>query len=196
MLRGNLAPRGAVLKTAGIHDERLRQHRGRAVVFEGIADLNARIDSPDLPVDENSVLVLRGLGVLGAPGMPEVGHIPVPARLRQAGVRDMLRVSDARMSGTSTGTVVLHVAPEAAAGGPLGLVRDGDEIALDVQAGTIDLVVGEEELSSRGQLEPPAGPSRGYGWLHHRHVLQADQGCDFDFLRPAVPPAGARGDAR
>ncbi|MFF6783882.1 dihydroxy-acid dehydratase [Streptomyces sp. NPDC012510] len=184
VLHGNLAPRGAVLKVAGAHDERLQRHRGRAVVFEGLADLNARIDDPDLPADADSVLVLRGMGVIGAPGMPEVGHIPVPAKLRGAGVRDMLRISDARMSGTATGTVVLHVTPEAAVGGPLGLVRDGDEIELDVAAGTIRVVLSPEELARRRSAVPPPQPPRGYAWLHHQHALQADQGCDFDFLRP------------
>ncbi|MBC9726580.1 dihydroxy-acid dehydratase [Streptomyces sp. TRM68367] len=184
VLHGNLAPCGAVLKVAGVHDERLQRHRGRAVVFEGLADLNARIDDPDLPADADSVLVLRGMGVIGAPGMPEVGHIPVPAKLRRAGVRDMLRISDARMSGTATGTVVLHVTPEAAVGGPLGLVREGDEIELDVAAGTIRVVLSPEELARRCSATPPPQPPRGYAWLHHQHALQADQGCDFDFLRP------------
>lgn len=192
VLHGNLAPRGAVLKTAGVHDPRLRRHRGRAVVFDGLADLNARIDDPDLPVDADSVLVLRAMGVIGAPGMPEVGQIPVPAKLRKAGVRDMLRLSDARMSGTATGTVVLHITPESAAGGPLGLVRDGDEIELDVAAGTIRVLLSREELDGRVSVPPPLSPRRGYGWLHHQHVLQPDEGCDFDFLR-AAPQPGVRG---
>lgn len=185
MLSGNLAPRGAVLKAAGTHDPSLQQHRGRAVVFDGIADLNARIDDPELEVDKNSILVLRGMGVLGAPGMPEVGHIPIPAKLHRAGVRDMVRLSDARMSGTSTGTVVLHITPEAAAGGPLGLLRTGDEIELDVAAGTIRHFLNEEELGGRAPYENPQRPTRGYAWLHQHHVLQADEGCDFDFLRAA-----------
>lgn len=183
MLRGNLAPRGAVLKTAGVHEPRLQRHRGRVVVFDGVADLNARIDDPDLDVDSNSILVLRGLGVLGAPGMPEVGHIPIPAKLHQRGVRDMLRLSDARMSGTSTGTVVLHITPEAAAGGPLGLLRSGDEVELDVAAGTLRHFIADEGLARRAPFENPQRPERGYAWLHQRHVLQADGGCDFDFLR-------------
>ncbi|MDF1506111.1 dihydroxy-acid dehydratase, partial [Roseisolibacter sp. H3M3-2] len=190
VLHGNLAPRGAVLKTAGAHDPRLQRHRGRAVVFDGVADLNARIDDPDLDVDADSVLVLRGMGVLGA-GMPEVGHIPIPAKLARAGVRDMLRLSDARMSGTATGTVVLHVTPEAAAGGPLGLIATGDEIALDVEAGTIAHFLSDEELARRTPYRAPDAPTRGYAWLHRRHALQPDAGCDFDFLRAdfAAPPA-------
>lgn len=183
MLRGNLAPRGAVLKAAGIYNPALQQHRGRAVVFNGIADLNSRIDDPDLDVDANSVLVLRGMGTLGAPGMPEVGHIPIPSKLHRAGVRDMVRLSDARMSGTSTGTVVLHITPEAAAGGPLGILRSGDEIELDVTAGTIRHFLTDTELASRPAFVNPQRPSRGFAWLHQRHVLQADEGCDFDFLR-------------
>ncbi|EMQ97389.1 dihydroxy-acid dehydratase [Paeniglutamicibacter gangotriensis] len=183
MLRGNLAPRGAVLKAAGVHDPKLKAHRGRAVVFDGIDDLNTRIDDPDLDVDQDSVLVLRGMGVLGAPGMPEVGHIPIPAKLHRAGIRDMVRLSDARMSGTSTGTVVVHITPEAAAGGPLGILATGDEIELDAAAGTLRHFLSEEEISSRVPFAAPPIPTRGMGWLHQRHALQADDGCDFDFLR-------------
>lgn len=183
MLRGNLAPRGAVLKAAGVHDPKLKAHRGRAVVFDGIDDLNTRIDDPDLDVDQNSVLVLRGMGVLGAPGMPEVGHIPIPVKLHRAGIRDMVRLSDARMSGTSTGTVVVHITPEAAAGGPLGILATGDEIELDAAAGTLRHFLSEEEISSRVPFTAPPIPTRGMGWLHQRHALQADDGCDFDFLR-------------
>jgi len=183
MLRGNLAPHGAVLKAAGTHNPALQQHRGRAVVFDGIADLNARIDDPDLDVDADSILVLRGMGVLGAPGMPEVGHIPIPAKLHRAGVRDMVRLSDARMSGTSTGTVVLHITPEAAAGGPLGLLRTGDEIELDVAAGSIRHFLSDEDLAARAPFSNPQQPTRGFAWLHQQHVLQPDAGCDFDFLR-------------
>jgi dihydroxy-acid dehydratase len=182
VLHGNLAPRGAVLKTAGAHDPRLQRHRGRAVVFDGVADLNARIDDPALDVDADSVLVLRGMGVLGA-GMPEVGHIPIPAKLARAGVRDMLRLSDARMSGTATGTVVLHVTPEAAAGGPLGRLATGDEVELDVAAGTVRHLLADAELAARAPYRAPDAPARGYAWLHRRHALQADAGCDFDFLR-------------
>ncbi|NKX50718.1 dihydroxy-acid dehydratase, partial [Arthrobacter deserti] len=191
MLRGNLAPRGAVLKAAGTHDPALQQHRGRAVVFDGIADLNARIDDPDLDVDKDSILVLRGMGVLGAPGMPEVGHIPIPAKLHRQGVRDMVRLSDARMSGTSTGTVVLHITPEAAAGGPLGLLRTGDEIELGVAAGTIRHFIPEAELAAREPFRNPQHPARGFAWLHQRLVLQPDAGCDFDFLRARFQGTGA-----
>ena len=183
MLRGNLAPRGAILKTVGHCDPRLLTHRGRAVVFDGIDDLNARIDDPDLDVDANSILVLRGMGPLGAPGMPEVGHIPIPAKLHRQGVRDMVRISDARMSGTSTGTVVLHVTPEAAAGGVLGLLRSGDEIELDAHNGRLAHCVSEAMLAARQPFVNPQAPQRGFAWLHQRHVLQADEGCDFDFLR-------------
>ena len=183
MLHGNLAPRGAVLKTAGTHEPRLQRHRGRAVVFEGVADLNARIDDPDLDVTADSVLVLRGMGAVGAPGMPEVGHIPIPAKLARAGVRDLLRLSDARMSGTSTGTVVLHITPEAAAGGPLGILATGDEVELDIDAGSIRHFLTPDQVAARAPYRTPEPPTRGYSWLHRRHVLQADRGCDFDFLR-------------
>lgn len=185
MLRGNLAPRGAVLKAAGVHDPRLQRHRGKAVVFDGIEDLNRRIDDPELDVDADSVLVLRGMGVLGAPGMPEVGHIPIPAKLHRAGVRDMVRLSDARMSGTSTGTVVLHITPEAVAGGPLGILASGDEIELDAAAGLIRHFLSEAEISKRTPMAIGHHPTRGMAWLHQRHVMQADHGCDFDFLRAA-----------
>jgi dihydroxy-acid dehydratase len=183
VLHGNLAPRGAVLKTAGAHEPRLQRHRGRAVGFEGVADLNARSDDPVLDGTPDRILVLRGWGVLGAPGMPEVGHIPIPARLARAGVRDMLRLSDARMSGTSTGTVVLHVTPEAGAGGPLGLLATGDEVELDVAAGTIRHFLSDATIAARVPYRAPDAPTRGYAWLHRKHALQADAGCDFDFLR-------------
>lgn len=183
VVSGNLAPGGAVVKPV---PGGLRRTRGRAVVFEGVADLNRRIDDDQLEVDANSVLVLRGVGTRGAPGIPEVGHIPIPARLAREGVVDMLRVTDARMSGTATGTVVLHVTPESAVGGPLSLVRDGDVIELDIAEGTISLLVPEAELAQRSRARPVEGPRRGYGWLYNNHVLQPDQGCDFDFLR-AVP---------
>jgi dihydroxy-acid dehydratase len=195
ILHGNLAPRGAVLKTAGPHEPRLRRHRGRVIVFEGVADLNARIDDPALDVTADSVLVLRGMGVLGAPGMPEVGHIPIPAKLARAGVRDLLRLSDARMSGTATGTVVLHITPEAAAGGPLGILATGDEVELDVAAGTIRHFLTDTEIAAREPYAVPVAPTRGYAWLHRRHALQADAGCDFDFLRAdfrEAPVGGAR----
>ena len=184
LLRGTLAPAGAVLKRTGA-DPRLSRHRGPAVVFEGVDDLHARIDDPALEVSPDSVLVLRGMGPVGGPGMPEVGHLPIPARLRRAGVADMVRVSDARMSGTATGTVVLHVSPEAAVGGPLSVVRDGDLIDLDVATGRVDLLVSSDEIGRRGP-SPDRRPQvrRGYAALHQAHVLQAEQGCDFDFLLP------------
>jgi dihydroxy-acid dehydratase len=183
LLAGSLAPGGAVLKRSAATEE-LCRHRGRAVVFDGVEDMRARIDDPGLPVDASSVLVLRGAGPVGGPGMPEVGHLPIPARLLEQGVRDMVRVSDARMSGTADGTVVLHVAPESAVGGPLALVRDGDEIEVDADAGRLDLLVDDEELRRRAARLPAASqpPSRGFDLLHHQHVTQADRGCDFDFL--------------
>ncbi len=181
ILRGSLAPGGAVLKRAAATDA-LLQHEGPALVFEGLDDLAARIDDPALPVTPAHVLVLRGIGPIGA-GMPEAGSIPIPAKLARAGVKDMVRVSDARMSGTAYGTVILHVAPEAAAGGPLALVRDGDRIRLDTAARRIDLLVDDGELARRRAVfKPPPLPGRGYPRLHAEHVLQADRGCDFDFL--------------
>ncbi|MFV0372895.1 dihydroxy-acid dehydratase, partial [Microbacterium sp.] len=148
-----------------------------------VADMWSRIDSDDLDVDADSVLVLRGVGVQGGPGIPEVGHVPIPAKLFTAGVTDMLRVTDARMSGTSSGSVVLHVSPEAAVGGPLAYVRDGDQIELDVDAGRLDLLVPPDELAAREPATVGAPrPSRGWGRLYTEHALQPDRGCDFDFL--------------
>jgi dihydroxy-acid dehydratase len=191
VVRGNLAPDGAVVKPAAASPHLLR-HRGRAVVFDSIEDLHARLDDPDLDVDADSVLVLRGCGPRGYPGMPEVGNMPLPAKLLAAGVRDMVRVSDARMSGTAYGTVVLHVAPEAAAGGPLAQVRDGDPVVLDVPARRLDLDLPAEELArrepSRATLAASAAPLRGWERLYVEHVLQADRGADLDFL------VGASGD--
>jgi dihydroxy-acid dehydratase len=188
ILTGNLCPDGAVLKQSAASPHLLR-HRGRAVVFEDHADLHRRIDDPALPVDETSVLVLKHVGPKGAPGMPEWGAAPIPARLLRAGVKDMVRISDARMSGTSYGTVVLHVAPESAVGGPLALVRDGDEIELDVPARRLTLRVSDEELARRRAAWRPRPPhfDRGYGRLFLDHVLQANEGCDFDFLRGRTP---------
>jgi len=186
VLTGNLAPNGAVLKaSAGSTD--LFQHTGPALVFDSYKEMIARIDTDDLPVTPQSVLVLRNIGPQGAPGMPEWGSIPMPAKLLKQGVRDMLRISDGRMSGTSYGTVILHSAPEAAVGGPLAVVRDGDEIRVDVQNRRLDLLISDDELQERlSQWSPPASPHvRGYPRLYIDHVLQADQGCDFDFLRPA-----------
>ncbi len=184
VLRGNLAPSGAVIKPSAASPHLLR-HTGRAVVFDGIDDLDARIDEPDLDVDESCVLVLRGIGPRGYPGMPELGNIRIPSKLLARGVTDMVRLSDGRMSGTAYGTVILHVAPEAALGGPLSLVRDGDRIALDVEAGTLELLVSEAELAARraaGAQARLAPPARGYERLFVEHVLQADEGLDFDFL--------------
>jgi dihydroxy-acid dehydratase len=185
VLRGNLCPDGAVIKPAAASPGLLR-HRGRAVVFDSVEDLAARLDDPALEVDETSVLVLRGCGPKGYPGMPEVGNMPLPARLLERGVRDMVRISDGRMSGTAYGTVVLHVAPEAAAGGPLGLVRTGDPVVLDVPARSLQLDVPQDELRRR---TPPAAATGAYadppsGWqrLYVDHVLQADRGADLDFL--------------
>jgi dihydroxy-acid dehydratase len=185
VLRGSLAPAGAVIKPAAASPELLR-HRGRAVVFDSIEDFRLRIDDPGLDVDADSVLVLRGCGPKGYPGMPEVANLPLPPKLLARGVRDMVRVCDGRMSGTAYGTVVLHVAPEAAAGGPLGLVRTGDVIVLDVPARRLDVEVAPDELRRR---EPPAAavagyaaPARGWQRLYVDHVLQADQGADLDFL--------------
>lgn len=188
MLRGNLAPGGAVLKTAGGRNPELFNHRGRVVVFDGLDDLNERIDDPNLDVDVNSILVLRGLGAVGAPGMPEVGHIPIPAKLHRQGVTEMVRISDARMSGTSSGVVVLHVSPEAAVGGPLAYLRDGDEVLMDVEQGRLDHLVEEHELAARTPFQPSDPPPRGFARLHVAHVLQPEYGCDFDFLRdPSAP---------
>jgi L-arabonate dehydrase len=188
ILTGNLCPGGAVIKVSAASPH-LFSHRGRAVVFEDHADLHRRIDDPHLAIDETSVLVLKHVGPRGAPGMPEWGAAPVPSRLLKRGVKDMVRISDARMSGTSYGTVVLHVAPESAVGGPLALVRDGDEIELDVSRRTLTLRVDEAELARRRAAWMPRPPhfTRGYGRLFLDHVLQANEGCDFDFLRGRTP---------
>jgi L-arabonate dehydrase len=184
VLRGNLCPRGAVMKISAA-DRRLLAHEGRAVVFADIDDLAARVDDPALDVDADSIMVLRNAGPVGAPGMPEWGHMPIPAKLLRQGVTDLLRISDARMSGTSYGAVVLHVAPESAVGGPLALVHDGDRIRLDVAARTLDLLVDDAELDRRrGAWTPPVRKdARGYRRMYEDHVLQADEGCDLDFLR-------------
>ncbi|MFH6786902.1 MULTISPECIES: IlvD/Edd family dehydratase [Methylobacterium] len=186
VLTGNLAPRGALIKHSAA-TPRLLQHEGRALVFDSIPDMAARIDDPDLDVSADDVLVLRNAGPKGAPGMPEAGYLPIPKKLARQGVKDMVRISDARMSGTAFGTIVLHVTPESAVGGPLALVRTGDRIRLDVAGRRIDLLVDEAELAARSAaLEAPARPdwaSRGYARLFHDTVTQADQGCDFDFMR-------------
>ncbi|WP_416961934.1 IlvD/Edd family dehydratase [Streptomyces sp. Agncl-13] len=185
VLRGNLAPDGALIKPAAASAHLLR-HRGRAVVFDSIEDFHARVDDPDLDVDADSVLVLRGCGPKGYPGMPEVSNMPLPRKLLEQGVRDMVRVCDGRMSGTAYGTVVLHVAPEAAAGGPLALVRTGDFIVLDVEARRIDVDVPDDELARRkpdlATVTGFATPKRGWERLYVDHVLQADTGADLDFL--------------
>jgi len=184
ILYGNLAPRGAVIKQTAA-SPRLLQHRGRAVVFENNQEMYRRIDDPDLDIDENSVLVLRNVGPKGAPGMPEWGRLPVPTRLLRRGVDDMVRISDARMSGTSYGTIVLHVSPESAVGGPLAIVQNGDLIELDVPHRKLNLLVPDEEIQRRlAAWKPPASPyRRGYVKMYLEHVLQADEGCDFDYLR-------------
>jgi dihydroxy-acid dehydratase len=185
VLRGNLAPNGAVIKPPSA-EPHLHRHSGPAVVFENYDDMAARIDDPDLPVEAGSVLVLQNAGPLGA-GMPEWGQLPIPKKLLQQGVRDMVRISDARMSGTSYGACVLHVAPEAYAGGPLALVRDGDVIELDIPGRRLTLQVDDAELARRREAWRPPAPrfERGYGWMFQRHITQADQGCDFDYLERA-----------
>ena len=182
-LFGNLAPRGAIIKRSAA-DPKLFEKEGRAVVFESLEDLANRIDAPDLDVTPEDFLVLKHAGPVSASGMPEAGYLPVPRKLAEKGVKDMVRISDARMSGTAYGTVVLHVTPDAASGGPLALVRSGDRIALSVSRRKLDLLVSEEELNRRrGGLAQTVRPPRGYAKLYADHVLQADQGCDFDFLR-------------
>jgi dihydroxyacid dehydratase/phosphogluconate dehydratase len=190
VLRGNLAPDGAVLKPSAA-SAHLMRHRGRAVVFHTIEHYKERILNPDLDVDENSVLVLQNCGPKGYPGMAEVGNMGLPPKLLARGIKDMVRISDARMSGTAYGTVVLHVCPEAAAGGPLALVEDGDFIELDVEARRLHLDVCEEELARRRtQWKPqPAQITGGYQQLYVQHVMQASEGADLDFL------VGCRGTA-
>ena len=188
VLRGNLAPNGCVIKTSAAKSE-LLQHRGPAVVFENYADLKRRIHSPDLDVGPESVLVLQSAGPIGAPGFPEWGMLPIPEKLLKQGVRDMVRISDARMSGTSYGSCVLHVSPESAVGGPLAWVKTGDIIALDVPARTLELCVSDTELDARRRdWQPPRPlPDRGYLKLFAEHVTQAHEGCDFDFLEGKSP---------
>ena len=189
VVRGSLAPDGALIKRSAASPELLR-HRGAAVVFEDVYDVAARIDDPALDVGPDSVLVLRNAGPKGGPGMPEWGQLPIPKKLLQRGVTDLVRVSDARMSGTAFGTVVLHVAPEAAVGGPLRAVRDGDPVVLDVDEQRLDLDLPAAEIERRLAELGPAEPKyrRGYGALYLQHVLQANEGCDFDFLRSDGEP--------
>ena len=188
VLRGNLAPDGAVIKPAAA-DPRLMKHRGPAITFENYNDMAARIDDPALPVTADSVIVLKHAGPQGAPGMPEWGQLPIPKKLLAQGVRDMVRISDARMSGTSYGACVLHVAPESFVGGPLALVQDGDMITLDVAARRLELEVDKAELARRRTAWTRPAPhfARGFGALYQDHITQADQGCDFDFLEGTAP---------
>jgi len=184
VLKGNLAPRGAIIKQSAA-SKTLMQHRGRAVVFENTEDLANRLDSDDLDVSPADILVLRNAGPKGAPGMPEAGYMPIPRKLARQGVKDMVRISDARMSGTAFGTVVLHIAPESADGGPLAIVRTGDFIVLDVPARRIHLDIPAQEFDRRMAAlpAPKPAPPRGYAQLYHNHVTQADQGADFDFMQ-------------
>jgi len=200
IVKGSLAPNGAVIKVSAASKEFLK-HTGPAVVFHGYQDMRTRIDDPKLNITKDSVLVLKDCGPVGVPGMPEWGMIPVPKRLLEEGVLDLVRISDARMSGTSFGTCVLHVAPESAIGGPLGLVEDGDLIELDVQSGSLNLLVSDDDLSARKKnwTAPKSDHLRGWPALYQSHVMQADLGCDLDFLRPKnkaemrfIPPVVGR----
>jgi dihydroxy-acid dehydratase len=186
VLRGNLAPNGAVIKASAT---KIVKHVGKAVVFDDYNDMAARIDRDDLEVDASSILVLRNAGPLGGPGMPEWGMLPVPKKLLRQGVRDMVRVSDARMSGTSYGCCVLHVAPESYVGGPLALVKNGDPVELDVEKRELNLKVSPGEMEKRRSAwKPPARKyERSYGAIFAQHVRQADEGCDFDFLEGTTP---------
>lgn len=188
ILRGNLAPNGAVIKAVA-GTPKLLKHSGRAIVFDSYDDMNARIDDPALEVDENSVLVLRNTGPKGAPGMPEWGNLPIPKKLLQAGVRDIVRISDCRMSGTNYGTCVLHVAPESFVGGPLALLREGDIVELDVERRQLNMRVSDQEVARRRETWKPQDGiyPRGYGKLYMQHIKQADEGCDFDFLEGTAP---------
>lgn len=186
-LSGNLAPKGAIIKQSAAHPE-LMEHEGRAVVFENAQDMAARIDAPDLDVNAEDILVLKNIGPIGAPGMPEAGYLPIPQKLARQGVRDMVRISDGRMSGTAAGTIVLHVTPEAAVGGPLAIVENGDRIRLSVSSRTIHLDIDATELERRqaAWIAPEReGTERGYRKLFFEQVTQADSGCDFSFLQPA-----------
>jgi dihydroxyacid dehydratase/phosphogluconate dehydratase len=188
VLRGNLAPEGAVMKPSAASPQFLK-HRGPALVFDHPAQMQAALNDPELAVDENTVLVLRNAGPVGAPGMPEWGNLPIPKKLLQQGVRDMVRLSDARMSGTHYGSCVLHIAPEAAVGGPLALVHNGDIIELDVAERRLHLCVDDAELAARRALwtAPVSAHSRGYVQMYRAHVTQAHEGCDFDFLQGSQP---------
>jgi len=183
VLRGNLAPKGAIIKPSAA-SEHLIEHESEAYVFESIEELKEKIDDPDLPVNENTILVLKGCGPKGYPGMPEVGNMPIPRKLVEKGIRDMVRISDARMSGTAFGTVVLHVSPESEAGGNLALVQTGDRIRLSTSKGELELLVDDEALAKRREKwrPTPAHYQRGYAKLYIDHVLGAEQGADLDFL--------------
>ena len=188
ILHGNLAPTGAVIKSSAA-EPRLLKHAGRAIVFDSYDEMNARIDDPALDVDADSVLVLRNAGPKGAPGMPEWGNLPIPQKLLKAGIRDMVRISDARMSGTSYGACVLHVSPESFVGGPLALLKEGDIVELDVPERRLNMRVNDDELGRRRAAWTPKEGiyPRGYGKLYMQHITQADQGCDFDFLEGTAP---------
>jgi dihydroxyacid dehydratase/phosphogluconate dehydratase len=190
VLRGNLAPNGAVMKSSAA-DPKLLRHVGPAIVFDNPGEMNRMIDDPDLDVTPDSVLVLRNAGPVGAPGMPEWGNLPIPKKLLKQGVRDMVRICDGRMSGTHYGTCILHVAPEAAVGGPLALLRTGDPVELDVEAGRLDMRVSAEEIERRRAEWKPSAPvyTRSFAALYQRHVSQADEGCDFEFLNAPGPVA-------
>ncbi len=190
VLTGNLAPRGSVMKPAAA-DPRFLRHRGKAIAFENYDHMAREVERDDLDVTPDHVLVLKNSGPKGGPGMPEWGMLPIPKKLLKAGVRDMVRISDARMSGTSYGACVLHVAPESFVGGPLALVRTGDDIEIDVAARKIHLHVGDEELARRQAAWKPPPPryARGYGAMYSQHIGQADEGCDFDFLEGRAPIA-------
>ncbi|CAM1626752.1 Dihydroxy-acid/6-phosphogluconate dehydratase [Bartonella choladocola] len=184
-LKGNLAPQGAIIKQSAA-DPKLMEHEGRAVVFENAEDMALRIDQPDLDVKADDILVLKNIGPIGAPGMPEAGYLPIPKKLARAGVKDMVRISDGRMSGTAAGTIVLHVTPEAALGGPLALVRNGDRIRLSVKERRIELLVAENILMERREqllLPRPENAERGYRKLFYEQMTQANEGCDFAFLK-------------
>jgi dihydroxyacid dehydratase/phosphogluconate dehydratase len=180
-LFGSLAPKGAIFKRSAA-DPKLFEKEGRAVVFTSLEDLSARIDDPGLDATPDDFLVLQNAGPLSASGMPEAGYLPIPSKLARAGVRDMVRISDARMSGTAYGSIVLHVTPDSASGGPLAKVKNGDRIRLSVKDRRIDLLVPPDELARR-KAAPAPMPERGYARLYRREILQADRGCDFDFLR-------------
>jgi dihydroxy-acid dehydratase len=189
VLKGNLCPDGAVIKPAAC-DPKFHRHKGPALVADGYADLKKIIDDPDYPLTPDTVLVLRNAGPQGGPGMPEWGMIPMPKALLKLGLRDMMRISDARMSGTSFGACVLHVAPEAYVGGPLALLRTGDMVEINIPARSLNMLVPEDDLAARqaAWTPPPPRYGRGYGLMFSRHIEQADKGCDFDFLKTDFGP--------